>query len=158
MSGLLVRLVPAFALAFVFDWLTKGWAERTLSLYEPVPLIGQGIRLTLGYNSGVAFGMFANGGVWLALLTGLIMLGAVVWLIQAVRTGNAHPALAWPAGLLLGGGAANLLDRLGDGRVTDFIDVGLGAARWPTFNMADACIVVAVAAFLLTSTKKDAVR
>lgn len=158
MTGILARLVPAFALAFVFDWLTKGWAERTLSLYEPVPLVGEGVRLTLGYNSGVAFGMFTNGGAWLALLTGLVMLGALGWLAQAVHTGGAHPALAWPAGLLLGGGVANLLDRLGDGRVTDFIDVGLGAARWPTFNMADACIVVAVAAFLLTSTKKDAVR
>lgn len=52
-------------------------------------------------------------------------------------------------GLLLGGGVANLLDRLPDGQVTDFIDVGLGALRWPTFNIADACIVAAVAAFLI---------
>ena len=154
MRGIVARLVPTFALAFVLDLLSKGWAERMLSLYEPMPLVGQGVRLTLGYNTGVAFGMFTNGGAWLAVLTSLLMVGVLFWLVRAVDTADAHPALAWPVGLLLGGGVANLFDRLGDGRVTDFIDVGLGATRWPTFNLADTCIVVAVAAFLLTGTRK----
>jgi lipoprotein signal peptidase len=52
------------------------------------------------------------------------MAGALFWLVWAVRTGDVHPAFAWPGGLLLGGGFANLLDRLEDGRVTDFIDIG----------------------------------
>ncbi|CAM9923671.1 unnamed protein product, partial [Chrysoparadoxa australica] len=45
-------------------------------------------------------------------------------------------------GLFLGGGIANLLDRLVDGRVTDFIDVGVHSLRWPTFNLADMFIVM----------------
>ena len=151
MSGVLVRLVPAFVLAFALDWYTKQWAERVLALYEPVPVVGQGVRLTLGYNSGVAFGMFTNGGLWLALASGAVLVGVVVWLLHTVRAGGASPALAWPAGLLLGGGGANLLDRLDDGRVTDFIDVGLGSLRWPTFNLADACIVAALPALLLVN-------
>lgn len=155
MRGVLVRLVPAFVLAFALDWYTKQWAEQALALYEPVPVVGQGIRLTLGYNSGVAFGMFANGGLWLALTSGVVLAGAVIWLLYSVRAGTASASLAWPVGLLLGGGVANLLDRLDDGRVTDFIDVGLGALRWPTFNIADACIVVAVAAFLFTGTRSN---
>lgn len=155
MTGILARLVPAFALAFASDWLTKRWAEQKLSPSAPVPLIGQEVRLTLGYNTGVAFGMFTKGGAWLAVLASLLIVGALLWLVWAVCIKEAHPALAWPVGLLLGGGSANLLDRLGDGRVTDFIDVGVGAARWPTFNLADACIVVAVAAFLLTGTEKS---
>jgi signal peptidase II len=153
MTGL-ARLVPAFVLAFVFDWFTKQWAEQSLVLYQPVPVVGQWIQLTLGYNSGVAFGLFAHGGVWLALASGAVLAGTVVWLLYTFRTGGAHSALAWPMGLLLGGGVANLLDRLPDGRVTDFIDIGLGVARWPTFNVADSCIVVAVATFLLLNTRK----
>ena len=68
MIGVPARLVPTSVLVFGLDWLTKRWPEATLSLHEPVPLVGQGVRLTLGYNSGVAFGMFANGGLWLAVL------------------------------------------------------------------------------------------
>ncbi|MGB3684164.1 MAG: signal peptidase II, partial [Rubrobacteraceae bacterium] len=43
-------------------------------------------------------------------------------------------------GLILGGGIANLLDRLGDGRVTDYLDAGLGNWRWPTSNLPDVAI------------------
>lgn len=154
MRNVLAHLVLGCGLAFALDWYTKQWAEQSLSLYEPVPLIGQGIRLTLGYNSGVAFGMFIDGGLWLALASSVVLVGALAWFLHTVRTGEAHKALAWPAGLLLGGGVANLLDRLLDGRVTDFIDIGLGAARWPTSNVADVCIVIAVAAFLLLNARK----
>ena len=41
MMGIILRLVPAFALALVFDWLSKEWAEQTLFLHEPVPLMGR---------------------------------------------------------------------------------------------------------------------
>jgi len=154
MRNVLAHFVLGCGLAFALDWRTKQWAEQSLSLYEPVPFIGQGIRLTLGYNSGVAFGMFPKGGLWLALASSAVLVGALVWFLHSVRTGGAHKAFAWPAGLLLGGGVANLLDRLLDGRVTDFIDIGLGAVRWPAFNVADACIVIAVAAFLLLNAQK----
>jgi signal peptidase II len=51
----------------------------------------------------------------------------------------------------LGGAIANFADRLIDGRVTDFLDVGVGAARWPTFNLADSFIIVGMAWLLLIS-------
>ena len=57
-------LLPPFLLAVALDGLTKIWAERSLEPYQPVPVIGEFFRLTLGYNTGVAFGLFANGGMW----------------------------------------------------------------------------------------------
>jgi len=51
--------------------------------------------------------------------------------------------------LLLGGAIANFGDRLLDGRVTDFLDVGLGITRWPTFNLADSFIMLGIAWLLL---------
>lgn len=138
-------------IAFAIDFLTKTWAERTLSLYTPIPLTGQFFRLTLGYNTGVAFGLFANGGVWPLIITGLIITILAVWMVRALRTGEIPPVASWPIGMILGGAIANFADRLPDGRVTDFLDMGLSATRWPTFNLADSFIVAGVAVLLWIS-------
>ena len=145
------RVFIALLIVLAIDWLTKTWAEQTLPLYTPTPLIGQFFRLTLGYNTGVAFGMFANGGVWPLVVTGLVIIVLAVWLVRALRTGEIPGIAAWPIGLILGGALANFVDRLPDGRVTDFLDMGLSMARWPTFNLADSFIVAGVATLLLIS-------
>ena len=148
---LLVHVSTAMLVALAVDWLTKDWAERMLVLHEPVQLVGGLFRLTLVYNTGVAFGLFANGGVWPLIFTGLFILSLAVGLIGALRTNEIPEVAAWPIGLILGGAIANFVDRLPDGRVTDFLDVGLGAARWPTFNLADSFIMVGVILSLWTS-------
>jgi signal peptidase II len=51
-------------------------------------------------------------------------------------------------GLVLGGTLGNLLDRIRLGYVTDFISVGIGSLRWPTWNVADASIVVGILALV----------
>lgn len=145
------RVYISLLIALVIDWPTKTPAEQTLSLYTPTPLIGQFFRLTLGYNKGVAFGMFANGGAWPLIVTGLIIIMLAVWFVRALRTDEIPGIAAWPIGLILGGAIANFVDRLPDGRVTDFLDMGLSAARWPTFNLADSFIVVGVAVLLWLS-------
>ena len=58
-------------------------------------------------------------------------------------------------GLVLGGGTANLVDRFPDGRVTDFIDVGLGLHRWPTFNLADVFILTGVGLLLFSAYRQE---
>lgn len=146
-----LRFLIALLIALAVDGLTKTWAEKTLSLYTPVPLLGKFFRLTLGYNTGVAFGMFANGGVWPLILTGLIITILAVWMVRALRRGEIPPVASWPIGMILGGAIANFIDRLPDGRVTDFLDIGFSAVRWPTFNLADSFIVMGVAVLLLIS-------
>jgi signal peptidase II len=141
----------AFVVAIALDSITKVWAEQSLAPHHPVPVLGDYFQFTLGYNTGVAFGMFANGGNGPLLVTGVVILAIIAWLGNALRTGELTPAAAWPVGLLLGGAIANFVDRLPDGRVTDFLDAGLGAARWPTFNVADSFIVIALATLMLIS-------
>ena len=145
------RFLAALMIALAIDFLTKTWAEKTLSLYTPIPLIGQFFRLTLGYNTGVAFGLFANGGMGPLILTGLIIIVLAVWVVRALRRGEIPPVASWPIGMILGGAIANFTDRLPDGRVTDFLDMGFSAVRWPTFNLADSFIVMGVAVLLLIS-------
>ena len=133
------------------DWLTKDWAERTLSHETPIPVVGDTFRLTLIYNYGSAFGLFANGGTWLLAVTGIISLALAVFLINAAQS-RRLPRGTWALSLILGGAVANFADRWPDARVTDFLDVGLGATRWPAFNVADSSIVVGMALLVLMNT------
>jgi signal peptidase II len=140
----LSRLLAALLIVWVLDGLTKVWAVQTFEPYQPVPVIGQFFRLTLGYNTGVAFSLFTNSGLWPLLVTGVIILGLTVWFVSILRSGELPFQAAWPVGFILGGAMANFVDRLMDGKVIDFIDVGLGTTRWPAFNLADSCIVVGI--------------
>jgi signal peptidase II len=149
------RLAPPILIALILDGATKIWAEHALEPYQPVPVIGEYFRLTLGYNTGVAFGLFANMGVGPLLVTGVVIVGLAFWLTYALRRGD-FPAMAvWPMGLLLGGAVANFVDRLLGEGVVDFVDVGLGAWRWPTFNLADSLIVVSLLTLMIMSLKPE---
>jgi signal peptidase II len=99
-----------------------------------------------------------NRGGALSLLYGqrdlLALVGFVVALGVLIYEGR-HPAMPrWQAtalGILLGGTVGNMVDRLLFGQVTDFLDFHLGPYRWPTFNVADICINVGVAALIIGS-------
>ncbi len=145
------RALVSLLIVLSLDWMTKTWVEQVLIPFQPMPLAGQFFRLTLGYNTGVAFGLFANGGVGPLVLTGIIIVGMVIWLVSTLRSGELPPTAAAPIGLILDGAIANFADRLPDGRVTDFLDAGFGTTRFPTFNVADTFIVLGVALLLLFS-------
>ena len=144
-------LLLAFPLALSLDIVSKFLANRILVEFEPIWLIGEWLRFTLNYNTGVVFGLFANGGSFPQFLTGAIIAVMAVWVIHALRKGELSSFETWPFGLILGGAFANFLDRLPDGKVTDFIDVGIRTNRWPTSNFADSFITLGVI-FLLWST------
>lgn len=152
-SAVLGRTGPPALLALVaavLDVLTKTWAESALELHTPVPVLGDTARLTLGYNTGSAFGLFQDGGTPLLMATGLMIVGLAALLLAGPRAGITPP-LTSALGLMLGGAVANFADRWPDGRVTDFLDVGVGALRWPTFNLADSFIVVGITVIMLAS-------
>jgi signal peptidase II len=99
-----------------------------------------GVEIVHVRNRGVAFGLFVNGGPLLVL----IGVAAVSALLIFFATHSRRPLVWLPTGLLLGGAAGNLIDRLDRGYVTDFIDLPL----WPAFNLADMCITFGVLSLL----------
>lgn len=137
-------------IALILDLVTKMWAELTLELHEPVSVLGEVARLTLGYNTGSAFGLFQDGGALLLMVTGVMIVGLAALVVTGPRAGIA-PSLVHALSLMLGGAVANFADRWPDGRVTDFLDLGVGALRWPTFNLADSFIVLGVTIILLVT-------
>ncbi|MDX1520645.1 MAG: signal peptidase II [Anaerolineae bacterium] len=151
--NILARVVTAFIIGFGLDWMSKVRAEQTLDLHQPVPVIGETFRFTLGYNTGVAFGLFSNNGVWPLVVTGIVILGLSVWFAHGIYRQEFSPRAGWAIGLVLSGALGNFIDRFFDGRVTDFLDVGLGSSRWPTFNLADSFILIGLALLMLSEAQ-----
>lgn len=145
-------LIPFSVTFFVVaaDLLTKRWTERALAA-SPIEVLGDWFRLRLGFNRGVAFGMLSDHGLWPLVLTGAILLAVAIWIGAAIRTGSLTGTAVWAISFIAAGGLANFLDRLPDGRVTDFLDFGVGASRWPAFNLADCFVVSGVMLLLFTS-------
>jgi signal peptidase II len=103
-------------------------------------VFGDVVRLTLVYNRGAAFGLhLGQYSRWIFL--GLTI-AALVILAQLYRTTSARDISRTLAIALVSGGAiGNLIDRLrGPQGVVDFIDIGIGDMRWPTFNVADMAV------------------
>lgn len=126
---------------------TKLWVQRNLRLYDPVPIIGDYVRLTYLYNPGAAFGLHL--GPYSRVFFLALSVAAVVILFMIYRTtplGDRTRLIA--VSLVTGGALGNMIDRVRSPRgVVDFLDVGLQHVRWPVFNVAD--IAVTTGAILL---------
>jgi signal peptidase II len=97
-------------------------------------------------NGGAAWGMFDGHGIVLAILA-VVALAALYVFRHKLELERRSMQLVF--GLIAGGIVGNLIDRVLVGRVTDFIDWHIGAHRWPTFNIADSCMVVGVCLYVL---------
>jgi signal peptidase II len=135
------------AAVVVADQLTKAWLTSFLAPGESVDVVGNLIRLVHGENAGGLFGVFQGQALPFALIS-LVVVGLIV--LFHARSGR-NPYLSVTLGLLLGGAVGNLTDRIRLGYVVDFVDAGLGTARWYTFNVADAAISVAILLLLAAS-------
>lgn len=142
-SGLTTRMLAVAGVAAVVDWAAKAFAVVML---EDGPVrLGSVVTLRLGRNPGVAFSLGDR-------LPGplLITLTAVATVVLAVIATRGLLGPWWVAGLVLGGAAANLGDRILGGSVVDFIDLGW----WPSFNLADVWLTVGCALLVLTSARQ----
>jgi signal peptidase II len=131
----ILRTVLVAAAVVVADQVTKAIVRRSLDPFQDVKVI-PGVHFVRSENSGVAFSVFSGGGP-LVVIVAILALGALL----AFFVTHLHRRLVWlPTGLLLGGAAGNLIDRVRLGAVTDFVKL----PHWPAFNLADACITVGV--------------
>ena len=135
-AGRTVSLAALVAVGVVVaDQVTKAIVRSEITRFEQHELF-LGIKLINTRNTGVAFSMFSGGGP-LVVIIALIALGALI----AFFITHLHRRLVWlPTGLLIGGAAGNLIDRIRLGAVTDFIKF----PHWPAFNVADMCITFGV--------------
>lgn len=111
------------------------------------------LNLTLGFNSGIAFGLFSDFFTeYPALLMGASM--GIVFLLLAWASGTKSLMKATALGLVSGGAIANIWDRIQRGAVTDFIDFHVGEWHWPAFNLADIAIALGAAGLVIAYLRK----
>jgi signal peptidase II len=133
------RALALTALVVVVDRITKHLVVSGIAVGDEHKFL-PGVTLVHVRNNGVAFGFFSGGGALVLVLT-LVALGSllVYFVLRPNRRG-----LWVPTGLLVGGALGNLIDRLVNGPVTDFIKLPL----WPAFNVSDMAITFGVLALL----------
>lgn len=158
---------PYFLVAlavFAVDQATKILADRFLAGRAPVEIVPGFFNLAYSRNRGGLFGYFSSlDDPWRLLLLTVVPLVAVgVIAIFLAKTDEPDRSTLAGLGLILGGAAGNLVDRVVRGEVVDFLDAyashegiaawlvnRFGTAHWPTFNVADSAIVCGAALLLL---------
>ena len=131
-------------------------ADRLTPSGLPREVIGRTLQLRLVFNRGAAFGL--NVGPWSRWVFTALTVGALVLLWQLYRATRADEMLrTFALALVCGGAVGNLVDRVKSGRgVVDFIDVGIGTSRWPTFNVADMAVSCGAVLLAIVLWKDDA--
>lgn len=135
----LVRAVLTAVAVVALDQATKQLAVHAVERGQSENVFF-GVDIVNTRNTGVAFGALQGGGLIVSLLIGV----SLALLVGYFALNMSTPALWLPTGLLVGGAIGNLVDRVREGAVVDFID----PVAWPAFNLADASIVIGVLALL----------
>jgi signal peptidase II len=139
------------------DWAAKSIITHNLALYEswdaPIPAMQRVFSFTYTTNTGAAFGLFPDqGALFILIAVGVII--AIILYYRHIPEGYYLARLA--LGLQLGGAAGNLIDRVRQGYVVDFIDLNFWPLQnWPVFNIADSAIVVGVVLLAFTMLLED---
>jgi signal peptidase II len=133
------------------DQLTKYLVVSNLSLYEawaPVPTLAKWFEIHYVINTGAAFGLFQNGGLFF-IITAIVVSVVIVFYYRYLPAGQWLVRVS--LGMQLSGALGNLIDRLRVGHVVDFLDFKI----WPVFNVADSAIVCGVALLAILLLRED---
>lgn len=153
-----MRLTLAIAVMFstlLID-LSSKWLIETHIMTPPhvIPVVPS-FNLILGYNRGVSFGLFSSENSYAPYaLAAFALLVIIVLLVALWRSSSLVDTAGFAA--VIGGALGNVVDRLGDGAVTDFLDFYVGQYHWPTFNLADTFIFCGVILLFLPYARAEA--
>jgi len=143
--------VIALLLSLGADQASKVWARQSLKPKYPevVSVIPGYFELRYSENTGSAFGLLRNvpGARYVFFVVGIGALVVVATYLRRAQPGQRR--LAAELGLLAGGAVGNIIDRAFFGKVTDFVVWKLGSREWPTFNIADAALVIGILGLLI---------
>ena len=139
-ARIFIQVAGFAAIALVLDQATKAmmlWVMQPPRLIPVTPFF----NLTLGFNEGASFGMLGGlmqGRPWAMIASTALVTALIgVWALRA-KTGSERVGLS----VIVGGALGNIIDRIRQGAVSDFLDFCWKDWHWPTFNMADVAIFI----------------
>ncbi|MDP2855391.1 MAG: signal peptidase II [Smithellaceae bacterium] len=140
-KNLLIFLIGA-AVIIALDQITKSAITSRFTLHESYPVINGFFNLVYVMNPGAAFGFLANASETFRYIffTGITVLATGLIIYYLVKSNPRNLMLVSSLMLIFSGAVGNLIDRLRFGAVVDFLDVYIGTAHWPAFNVADSAI------------------
>jgi signal peptidase II len=140
------RVGLVLALVVLIDQVTKALVRNGIEVGEEDSIL-PAVTLVHVRNTGVAFGAFSGGGIIVVVLVTLALSALLYYFVTHI-----HKPLIWlPTGMLLGGSIGNIIDRVRDGAVTDFVKL----PAWPAFNVADISITFGVLVLLWVIEQQD---
>ena len=148
-------------IVIAFDQITKWIIKSTMELHQTIRVIGDFFTISYILNSGIAFGLFDHNPspykAVLLIIISIVALGIILYIFFSLPKTVKVSVLAM--GLIFGGAVGNMIDRIGRGSVVDFLDfdfpditikfLGIHMRRWPTFNVADSCVLVGIVLLLI---------
>ena len=146
----------AAGVVLILDAITKYLAELHLVRSSGRSVFGDWFQLRLVYNPGAAFGLDVGPySRWIFMGVAIAAVVALYRMSRHAATGDRFRQVA--LGLVTGGAIGNLVDRVRSARgVVDFLDVGVAAYRWPTFNVADMAVSCGAIALAISLWREDA--
>jgi signal peptidase II len=131
-----VRVAAVTAGIVALDQVTKALVRANLARGDREAVF-PGVEIVHTRNTGVAFGALSGGGAVVTVMIAVALVALLAYFATHIR----RPLVWLPTGMLLGGAIGNVIDRVRDGAVTDFIQIPLG---FPAFNVADMSITFGV--------------
>jgi signal peptidase II len=143
-GGAWARAALVMAAVIALDQATKALVRSSVAIGDRDGVF-PGVEIVHVRNEGVAFSRFSGGGTVVAVIVGAALLALLAYFVT-----HLDKPLVWlPTGLLLGGALGNVVDRIRDGAVTDFIKL----PGWPAFNVADVSITCGVLVLLYVTER-----
>lgn len=131
----------------IVDQLTKVYIDRSMQLFDSIPIVENFFHITYVRNKGAAFSFLSNASWRLPFFIIVSIIAALVILIAFRKLRDNQRLAQISLAMIFSGAVGNLIDRVRLGEVIDFLDAHWYRHHWPAFNVADSLICVGV--FLL---------
>jgi signal peptidase II len=134
-------------LGLIFDQITKVYIDRTMQLYQSIPVVDNFFNITYVRNRGAAFSFLSQASWRLPFFIAVSLIAAIVIIIAFNKLREDQKLAQVSLAMIFSGAVGNLIDRVRLGEVIDFLEVFWRTYHWPAFNVADSLICIGV--FLL---------
>ena len=131
----------------LLDQATKLYIDRTMQLFDSIPVLTDFFHITYVRNRGAAFSFLSNASWRLPFFIGITFVAAIAILVAFHKLRDDQKLAQVSLAMIFSGAIGNLIDRVRLGEVIDFLDAHWYRHHWPAFNVADSLICVGV--FLL---------
>lgn len=142
---ILFGTIAAFGL--IFDQITKLYVDRTMQLFQSIPVVDNFFHITYVRNRGAAFSFLSHASWRLPFFIAVSLIASIVIVIAYNKLRDDQKLAQVSLAMIFSGAVGNLIDRVRLGEVIDFLDAHWYQHHWPAFNVADSLICVGV--FLL---------